>query len=195
MISVRIFLVAALVPAALPALGQDPPPPIRPQTRKAEHQRWGYVRLSDDRRHDGLVWTTRGKPVRIFDRKKSTYRDIKWRKIARIEQAPDEEWLEREWRWKEGGSDVKVYTDRYYRAAKYRTTLTLKSGEKIEGDVVIPVFVRTRKTLQRLELHKRFKSPKPQPKKELEPLVYVREIVFTDKEPEPDAGEAPAADE
>ena len=177
---VLIVTVAALVMGAALAAGGEPESPIKQDRPKSDHQRWGYLVMSTDLRIDGLVWTTATKPIRIFDRKKSGFRDVKWKKVQRIQQSPDKDWLEREWRWKEGGNDVKVYTDRYYRAAKFRTIITLKTGEKIVGDAVAPIFAATKKKLYRLELHKRFKSAKPATKKELKPLLYIRELMLTD---------------
>ena len=174
------FLLAAFARAA-----EDPPPSIKPELKKAAHERWGYVITSDDQRLDGLVSTTPEKPIRIFDRKKSAYRDVKFEKIQSIEQAPDEEWLEQEWRWREGGSDEKVFTNRFYRAVKYRTVITLKSGETITGDAVAPIYVKTPEKRQLLELRKRQKSSAPAPKDELEPLMYMRKLVLTDEPPKP----------
>ena len=184
---------AVVLAGAFDACAEEPPPsPIKRQAVAASHQRRGCVVLSTGKRLDGLVWTTRGKPIRIFDRKKSAYRDVKWEEIASIEQAPDEEWLEEEWRWLESGSDAKVFTGRFYRAAKYRTVIRLKSGEKITGDAVAPVYVKAGKKFHRLELHKRFKSPGPVPKKELKPLLYIKKLVLTDREPEkPAEGKGP----
>jgi hypothetical protein len=179
---------AAVLAAATPIAGagedQPPPSPLRLKRDKPAFKRWGRVVFSDGKSRSGRLWTTPGKPIRIFDRKKSAYRDVKWNKIAQIEQKPDREWLEPEWRWKEGGSDVKVYTGRHYRAAKYRTTIRLKSGEKITGDAVAPIYLKEDRKLHRLELHKRFKSPKPAKKKDLEPLVYISKLVLTDKPPD-----------
>jgi len=166
-----------------------PPPPIERQTPKNSHQRWGYVVMSDDTRTDGLIWTTRGKPVRIFDRKKGAYRDVKWQKIESLAQVPAEQWLEREWRWLEGGNDQKVYTDRYYRVAKYGTEITLKTGERIVGECVAPIYVQAGKTRRLLELHKRFKSAAPATKKELKPLLYIRKLMLTDRPPKAGAAE------
>ncbi len=161
-----------------------PPSPIQSKKAKASFQRWGVVVMSDKTRYDGLVTTTPGKPIRILDRKKNVYRDIKWRKIRSIAQSPDREWAEQEWRWLEGGNDEKVFTGRFYAAAVYRTVITLMSGEKIVGDAVAPIYVKIGKKVHLLDLHKRFKSPKPVPKKELKPLVYIKSVVLTDKPPE-----------
>ena len=178
------FAALILAGAALAGEEKDPAPPIKKEVKKSEHERWGYVVMSTKERYDGLVSTTRGKAIRIFDRKKSTYRDIKFKKIESIAQTPDKEWFEQEWRWAEGGNDAKVYTDRYYHAAKFRTVIVLKSGETITGDTVAPIYVKTEKKRRLLDLHKRFKSPKPAKKKELKPLTYIKKLVLTDKPPE-----------
>ncbi|MFH1731984.1 MAG: hypothetical protein ABIF82_10100 [Planctomycetota bacterium] len=184
LVATAIFTAALPAGAALAAEDQPPPSPIKRQTAKAAYQRWGYVVMSDKTRHDGLVYTTPGKRIRVLDRKKNVYCDIKWPRIESIAQIPDKEWTEQEWRWLEGGNDAKVFTDRYYAAAKYRTVITLKSGEKIVGDAVAPIYVKVENKLHRLELHKRSKSPKPLPKKDLQPLVYIKALMLTDKEPE-----------
>jgi len=184
LVATAIFAAALPAGAALAAEDQPPPSPIKRRTAKAAYQRWGCVVMSDKTRYDGLVYTTPGKRIRILDRKKNVYRDIKWQKIQSIAQIPDKEWTEQEWRWLEGGNDAKVFTGRYYAAAKYRTVITLESGEKIVGDAVAPIYVKVEKKLHRLELHKRLKSPKPLPKKDLKPLVHIKTLVLTDKEPE-----------
>ena len=194
-LAIMVLLAATWFASAAAACedGKPPPPPIQRELEKATHERWGSALMSDGTRYDGLVATTRGKRLRIFDRKKSTYRDIKWKKIERIEQHPDAESFEREWRWLEGGNDVKVYTDRYYRLSEYRTVLVLRSGEQIGGDCVAPIYVRTAKKRHALELRKKEKSPKPAAKKDLKPLVYLRKLLLTDTPPaakpdEPNAG-------
>ncbi len=184
LLAAAVFLVAIRAGGVRACEDEPPPPPVKRESPKAEHQRWGTVVLSDKTRIDGLISTTAGKPVRILDRKKNVYRDIKWKKIERLAQVPDEQWTEREWRWLEGGNDEKVYTGRAYAAAKYHTIITLKSGERIVGDVVAPIYVKAGKTLHRLELSKRAKSPKPVAEDELKPLVYIKQLVLTDKEPE-----------
>jgi hypothetical protein len=181
---VSAVLCLAAVAAEAVACEEVPTPPVRRERTKSDHQRWGFVDLSTGERLCGLISTTPNKRIRIFDRKKSSYRDLKWQKIARIEQHTDKVWVEREWRWMEGGNDTKVYTDRYYRAAKYRTTIELKSGEVIVGDTVIPIYVKTDDKLHRLELHKRFKNPKPARKDELPELLYIKRLILTDKPPE-----------
>jgi hypothetical protein len=184
--AITSFLALLWLAGAAAAAEPAPPAPIKPAGGdKAEHERWGYVILSSGERIDGLVSTTRAKPIRIFDRKKSSDRDIPWAKIESIEQIPDEEWFEQEWRWKEGGSDEKVFTDRYYGAAKYRTDLTLKDGEKIVGDAVAPVFVKAGEKRHLLTLYKRLKSEQPALKKDLPPLVYIKKLVLTDEPPKP----------
>lgn len=180
-----ILLTFSLHASGAPPQETTPPAAIRSSAPAASGSRWGYAILSDDTRHDGLVGTTRDKPIRIYDRAKSAFRDIAFDKIESIEQAPDRAWLEQEWRWREGGSDEKIFTGRFYRAAEFRTILHLKTGEQITGDAVAPILVKAGDTLFRLELHKRFKSDQPAPKDELKPLLYIRKLVLTDQPPQP----------
>ena len=163
------------------AAAGEPPSPLAP-VENAPGGRWGYAVLSDDSRLEGRISTTPGKPIRIFDRKKSAFRDVSFEKIQAIEQAPDREWLEQEWRWKESGSDEKVFTGRFYRAAEYRTTVTLATGEQITGDAVAPIVVKTGEGERLLGLHKRLKGEFGR-KEDLKPLVYIKKLVLTDQQP------------
>ena len=170
-----IFLILAAS-----AVAAEPKPPIQDNS-SAKSARWGRVEFSDGTSIEGKISTT-NKPIRILDDKKSTFRDIRFEKIAAIEQAVKEEWDEREWRWAESGNDEKIYTGRVYRAAEFTTAITLKSGEKITGLAVAPIRVQTKDKLHRLEIHERFKN-QPVPKDEIKPLVYIRRLTLMDEPP------------
>lgn len=178
-----ILGVASVLLFAVARAEEAPRTPINPQRAKAAHERWGRIVLSDGQQYAGLSWTTPDKPIRIFDRKKGSYRDIPFDRIARVEQVPDREWLEREWRWLEGGNDEKVFTDRFYRVAEYRTELLLQTGEKITGDAAAPIYVRIGDKCFVFELQKRAKSIEPALREELKPLVYIKELTLIDREP------------
>ncbi len=61
----------------------------------------------------------------------------------------------------------------------------LQSGERITGDVVAPIYVRAGDKRLAFELRKRAKSPEPALREELEPIIYIKEVVLSDREPEP----------
>lgn len=145
--------------------------------------RQGTITLSTDEKLVGLIWTTRGKAFRIFDRPSNAYEDVKFEELAKAEMAVESKIVEQDWRWKQGGSDVKVFTEWWYLWHKYVTTFTLTDGTKLVGDVVAPIYIKKDDDgkVVRYEFHKRDKGPKSK-KKDLKPLVHIKEITFDDVE-------------
>ncbi len=130
---------------------------------------------SDDKTQAGLVYTTLGKPLKVFDREKERFVSFRLSNIARIDVEIDEEWEEPVWYWKESGSDEKVYTGRTYPVRKYRTSVTFTDDRKITGTLSGLVYLETengeKKAHALYERQKRKEGQKPGD------LVYVRSIV------------------
>ena len=159
------------------ALCQDEPPPSpfapRVVPRQARH---GIVELSDGTTYEGEIYLTRDKMFRIFDRRAKMYRDFPIAAIAEIRVSVEKEQMEREWRWKEGGSNVKVYTGRSYPWRKYVTTIVLTNGQEFTGDSTTLFYVKTDKGTKKFILHRRDKGPIGS---KLSDLIYVKRIRFT----------------
>ena len=192
-------LMMAAAGPALAAEADDPPPPLERTSAGTARTRPGWLMLSDDTILEGTISATHGKPLAIFDRKAKEYVRMKWKEIARIDVAVEEDILERDWRWAEGGSDVKVYTDLYYVWHKYLTTITLKDGTHITGDISAPIYIEPEdEERRRLILHRRNKGEKAEKDEAIAPL-YIRKLVLTDvkdaEQPPPPPPEEDVIDE
>ena len=173
------LMIAAAGPA-FAAEADDPPPPLQRTSAETAKTRPGWLMLSDDTVLEGNISTTRGKPLAIFDRKEKEYVRMKWKEVSRIDVAIETDILERDWRWAEGGSDVKVYTDLYYVWHKYLTTITLKDGTQVTGDISAPIYLEPEgKERRRFILHRRNKGEKAEKDEAIAPL-YIKKLVLTD---------------
>jgi len=139
----------------------------------------GVLYLSDGRIFPGHIYTTRDRPLRLYDRNTRLYRDIPLDVIESIEAHVEWERMEDDWRWKEQGSDVKVFTGRRYPARKTYYTVTLINGIRLTGDIAQPIYVRQSGKVTRFMLHKRQKGRLGTT---LGALPYVRKIVFSQRE-------------
>lgn len=76
---------------------------------------------------------------------------------------------EKEWRFRESGSDVKIYSGKTYPLRELQYTLTLTDGNRVEGGVVAPLDVQTKDGRFTFVLNKRQKGEVGQ---SLKDLVY-----------------------
>jgi len=161
----------------------EPESPLRGMRGPRDDARPGWVQLSDMTVLAGSVYTSLSKAIAIFDQDAKKYERVAWDEIATIDISIAENTLEQDWRWKEGGSDQKIYTNLYYVWHKYRTTITKKDGTTITGDVAAPVWVAPQDEgkVRRVTLHKRNKGEKAKRGAIKEP-VYPQRIVFSDVE-------------
>ncbi len=162
----------AEVPATQPGgdalVNQNAPIDARPAT----------IMLSDGKTLKGNAATTTDKPIRVWDETIKDYRDIPFGLIASAKANVLWERDEKEWQFKESGSDVKVYSGKTYPARETQYTFTLANGDKITGDVAAPIYMDTGKATRTFVLHKRDKG---EPGQTLKDLLYVKQIEF-DKE-------------
>ncbi len=172
---------------------KTPPSPIvLVRSSGKEEKRSGRLILSNGKVYTGLIYTTPGKRLKIYDRKKKKVVEIGMQKVMKIEAIPEVEKVEPIWRWEEAASDVKVYTEEFYPWRKLVTTLYLKDKKSIAGDLSAPIYVlkEGEKKPKRFILHKRQKGGIG---KTLKELVYVRKIEFgeftSEKEKEPEVEE------
>ncbi|MFP4058011.1 MAG: hypothetical protein ACLF0G_14175 [Candidatus Brocadiia bacterium] len=180
--------------------------PFRGRARKPSYAVPARVTYSDGTVLQGWVWRGTDQPIRIFNRAERAHEDYFLSELKRIDVKPETQNFERDWRWKNQGSSVKVFLDTGYLWNQYVTTFTTVDGEKVSGDCSGQFYIITLDgEKKRWFLYKRH-SGRDRPHKkqaELEPLVYVKSVEFTDEilekpdekdeEAEPqDEGEAPA---
>jgi hypothetical protein len=140
----------------------------------------GYLELSDGTIHPGHLFLTRDARLKIFDSAQKRFREVPLRAVRRIDCTVAKEWMEKEWRFKENASDVKVYTGRAYPVREYLHTITLREGRRIRGPLSGIVYVQQSSQAQaeRYLLHQRDKGPIGS---KLKALVYVRSIQLGEK--------------
>lgn len=158
--------------------------PFGPPTAKREDAMPGVVELSDGTVHAGLVYLTRDKRLQIYDRQLQRQREIPLRVIKKIECSIQWEELKKEWRFKEGASDVKLYTGRSYPAREYLHTITLNDGRTITGPLSALIYLKPKPKgadqqppmePKRFLLSKRGKGNLGQ---DLKSLIYVKRITL-----------------
>ena len=201
-IIITASFVAALAWTAAAAETEDQPPgPFKESFSTRKDPRPGWMLLSDDTVLEGVIFSTRGRPLTIFNREEKEYARLEWGRIARIDVAIETDVLEQDWRWKEGGSDVKVYTDFFYIWHRYLTTISLKDGEKITGDISAPVYIIPdgEEKRRRFILHRRNKGEKAE-RETVAPPVYIKKLVLTDLDgaeqpPQPEEEKQPEEEE
>lgn len=124
--------ILALFSALFPLGGRAAGPFERPRPAYAVD---GSIAASDDKGVSGTLYTTLGKPLKIYDRAERRSVDFELSEISRIDVSIEEEHEEQVWFWKESGSDEKIYTGKTYPWRKYLTTVAFLSGRKITGDL------------------------------------------------------------
>ncbi len=174
------------------AAENDEPPAINPFGRQTATQREdavpGCIELSDGTLHPGMIYLTRDKRLRIYDEKAQRQREIPLPAVKQIDCKVKREWMEREWRFKETTSDVKLYTGRTYPAREYLHTITLRDGRTITGPLSSIVYLQPQQASETTEgkgaerpeaerylLNKRNKGEIGQT---LAALIYVKRIRF-----------------
>lgn len=133
------------------------------------------VTLSDGKTLRGRASTTVNRPLRIWDPAVKDYRDIPFALIKSADARVLWERDEREWTFKESGSDVKIYSGRTYPARELEYVITLVNGETITGGIVAPLHVEIDGATKTFVLHKRDKGPIGQ---KLADLVYLQRLEF-----------------
>ena len=163
--------------------GPDHINPFQRRGRKPSYAVPARVTYSDGKVLEGWVWRRADAPIRIFDRKARAHQDYTLAELKRIDVVPESQNFERDWRWKNQGSSEKVFLDVGYLWNQYLTTFTLSDGRKVGGDCSGQFYILlTDGTKTKWYLYKRHSGrDKPHKKRdELEPLVYVRSVEFTD---------------
>lgn len=139
--------------------------------------RTGIVELSDGTKLVGRLSTTPGKPLRFWDDEKKEYLDIPFSRVKSVEAEVVWERDEKEWAFKQAGSDDKVYSGRTYPARELVYTLQTTTGRTVRGSIVAPVQYEdpAGEKSRLLVLHKRHKGDAGTT---LAQLVYVTSVRF-----------------
>ena len=170
---------AATAPATRPA---TLPSAASPLDNKAAPQdrRQGLLTLSNGEKIRGRFFTTLEKPLRVFDAQKKAYIDVPFSLIKSIEAKVVWERDEKEWRFRESGSDIKEFTGKTYPARETEYTFTLLNDQTIAGPVAAPIHLELPEGQSKtFVLHKRDKA---EVGKSLKELVYIRKVEFVEKE-------------
>lgn len=162
-------------PATQPVGESDQPesPLTRPDGAEA---RSATITLSDGSTLRGPVSTTPDKPIRIWDDRNETYRDIPFQLIRSLQAHVLWERDEPEWRFIDSGSDIKEQTGRTYPARELQYTVTLVNDQTLRGGIVAPLYFQPladNDRRQTLVLHKRQKG---NPGETLEQLTYLQKV-------------------
>lgn len=157
-----------------------PVSPFAPNAQEAPRTdgRKGTLELSNGKSFPGQITLTLGEKLEIFVEKAKRFESFALNELARIEVSVEHETQEKEWRWKEGGSDEKVFTGRTYVDRKYLMKLTLADGKAVVSGHVkgAPIFVKgvDGKNLRFILRHDQAGEMGQKP----EEVVYVKAIIF-----------------
>ncbi len=99
---------------------------VRPRHPEA---RMGTIILSNKERIHAELSTTREKPIRVWDEQAKEYHDVPFALIKSLEAQILWERDEKEWHFKESGSDVKEYSGKTYPA---RAAIRRGAGQRAE---------------------------------------------------------------
>ncbi|MBI3831566.1 MAG: hypothetical protein HY291_18750 [Planctomycetes bacterium] len=157
-----------------------PVSPFAPNAQEAPRPdgRKGTLELSNDKTFPGQITLTLGEKLEVFVEKAKRFEGFELKDLARIELSIEHETQEKEWRWKEGGSDEKVFTGRTYVDRKYLMKLTLADGKTVVSGHVkgAPIFVKGAdgKNARFILRHDQAGEMGQKP----EEVVYVKSVVF-----------------
>lgn len=155
----------------------QPASPLASKT-KGDGYREGTIMLNGgNEKIRGRIGTTRGKPVRVWNDEDKEYRDIPFALVRSLEAKILWERDEKEWHFKESGSDIKEYTGKTYPAREMQYTVTLLNGQTVTGGIVLPLYFETPEGDKTFVLHKRDKGEVGQTLKQ---LIYVRRVDFAE---------------
>jgi hypothetical protein len=175
------FLLSQPNAAATQPAGGDAGATTRPaspfDSQATDGAREGTMLMSNGEKIHGLIAHTQRKPVRIWVAEEGEYKDVAFASIRSIQAKVVWERDEKEWHFKESGSDVKEYSGKTYPARATEYVVTLDDGTAIAGGVVEPLYLLTSDGPVTFALHKRDKGEVGQT---LDQLVYVKQVDFAE---------------
>ena len=142
-----------------------------------DQSRAGTITMSDGTKVKGKIATTQDKPIRIWVEKEKDYEDVPFDQVESAEVNVLWERDEKEWNFKETGSDIKVYSGKTYPARQTQYTFTLTDGTVIKGDVVAPLYVTTDD--KRSKTYVLYKRDKGEIGQTLKDRPYVKSVSFS----------------
>jgi len=170
------FVLSKAKPASGAAKQEKPASQPSPFANKpSPDTREGTITLSNGEKIHGKLSHTAEKPVRVWIEAKGEYRDIPYKLIAKFEARVTSEYDEKEWHFKESGSDIKEFTGKSYPVRETLYTLTLVNGQTVTGGIVEPIYLERREGPYTFSLLKRDKGQVGQTLKQ---LVFVQKIEF-----------------
>ncbi len=111
----------------------EPPNPFGAPELKRSDAVPGKLVRSDAKVHRGGIFLTRDKRLELYCDSEKKWHNLKLKDIKSIKWEIEFEKQEREWRWKQSGSDVKVYTGREKVDRRYKAVVVKNDCTKIEG--------------------------------------------------------------
>lgn len=186
----------APVPTALPAPKTQQKPkekgkptlgsglsPFRKRGRMPKYAAPCRITYSDGAILEGFTWRRANNHIRIFNRAKRAHEEYFLHELKRITARPETVTFERDWRWKNQGSSIKVFLKTGYFWSQFETTFVTTDGEHAKGDCSGQFyFIDLEGKRSKWYLYKRHSGrDRPHKKRdELEPKVYVKKVEFTD---------------
>jgi hypothetical protein len=165
--------------ASQPVEPATPPNPFGPPNFSRPDAVPGYIELDNGDLAVGRIYTTRDKRLMLFDRAAKRFLPIPLQSLKCI--TGHLEWAreEPEWRWKEEGSDDKLYSGRSYPVMKVYYTFALLDGREFTGDCQTqPLYVAAEKEEARYILWQRHKGAIGQT---VPDLRYIKSAQFGDQ--------------
>lgn len=141
-----------------------------------DQTRPGELTLSNGTKVKGKITTTVEKPLRIWVEKEKNYEDVPLDQIESAVATVVWERDEKEWNFKETGSDIKVYSGKTYPARQTQYKFTLTDGTIIQGDVVAPLYTTTEDG--KTSTYVLYKRDKGKVGQKLVDLIYVKSVEF-----------------
>ncbi len=135
----RRLLLAALIlcGGAQPGAGaQEEGAPVKPfgRTGKRRPERRAAVELSNrSPLRDPVVRARADLKLTVFVPAKKKHVEVDFAEIVRLQQTVLKQGMEKEWRWKEGGGNEKIYTGKAYPWRQYNIEITTVAGETLKG--------------------------------------------------------------
>lgn len=130
----------------------------------------GTIILSNGEKLRGRIASTLDKPIRVWIEAEKAYFNVAFGEMKSAEAKVLWERQEKEWRFRESGSDVKEYSGDAYPLRELEYVITLVDGRIVRGGVVSPIYLQTHDGHATYVLHKRQKGQVGQTLKD---LVYV----------------------
>ena len=99
-------------------------------------ERWGTIWLSDGASYEGLLRLTLSKKLTVYDEASKKWRKFRLSELERIRFGVEKEETVPVWRWKESGSDEKVFTGESYPNLILWCEAVATSGERAKGHIL-----------------------------------------------------------